>query len=137
MSSRDLRSHGRRHFLKAGGAGLALGLTGCAAMPDGAPKARVAVVVGGGYGGATAAKYIRMLDPSIEVVMIEPNSEFISCPLSNLVIGGFSTMPAINTQYTALVQRHGVEWVRDSATAIDIEKKQARLAEGDEVALST
>src|SRR5258705_5739432 len=96
----------RRDFLKAGAAGFAVGLAGCAAMPGGAPKARVAVV-GGGYGGATAAKYIRMLDPSIEVVMIEPNTEFISCPLSNLVIGGFSTMPAITTPYTALVQRHG------------------------------
>jgi len=132
MSSRDVPSHGRRHFLKAGGAGIALGLAGCAAMPGGAPKARVAVV-GGGYGGATAAKYIRLLDPSIEVVMIEPNTEFISCPLSNLVIGGFSTMPAITTPYSALVQRHGVKWIRDSATAIDVEKRQVRLAKGDVV----
>ena len=77
-----------RQFLKAGAAGFALaGLAGCAGMPGGS-KARVAVV-GGGYGGATAAKYIRMLDPSIEVVLIEPNEAFVSCPMSNLVLGGF------------------------------------------------
>ena len=71
----------RRDFLKAGAAGLAAGLAGCAALPGAAPKARVAVV-GGGYGGATAAKYIRMLDPSIDVVLIEPNAAFVSCRLT-------------------------------------------------------
>src|SRR5258707_4675629 len=131
MSSGDLRSHGRRHFLKAGGAGLALGLAGCAAMPGGAPKARVAVV-GGGYGGATAAKYIRMLDPSIEVVLIEPNEAFVSCPISNMVLGGFKSMADITTPYSGLA-RHGVRVVRDTATAIDLEKKQVRLARGDPV----
>ena len=53
----------RRQFLKAGAAGLAATLAGCADMPGAAPKARV-VVVGGGYGGATAARYIRRLDPA-------------------------------------------------------------------------
>ena len=66
----------RREFLKAGGAALAVGLAGCAPMKAAAPKARV-VVVGGGYGGATAARYIRMLDPSIEVTLIEPNDAFV------------------------------------------------------------
>jgi NADPH-dependent 2,4-dienoyl-CoA reductase/sulfur reductase-like enzyme len=129
MSSHELRSHGRRRFLQAGGAGLALGLAGCAGMPGGAGKK--VVVIGGGYGGATAAKYIRMLDPSIEVTMIEPNTEFVSCPMSNLVLGGFSTLPAITTKYTALTQTHGVRWVRDSATAIDLEKKEVRCGRGD------
>jgi NADPH-dependent 2,4-dienoyl-CoA reductase/sulfur reductase-like enzyme len=122
----------RRDFLKAGAAGLAVGLTGCAAMPGAAPKARVAVI-GGGYGGATAAKYIRMLDPSIDVVLIEPNEAFVSCPISNLVLGGFKTMTDITTPYTGLA-RHGVRVVRDSATAIDLEKKQVRLARGEAVA---
>jgi NADPH-dependent 2,4-dienoyl-CoA reductase/sulfur reductase-like enzyme len=96
-------------------------------------KARV-VVVGGGYGGATAAKYIRMLDPAIEVTVVEPNEAFVSCPISNLVLGGFMTLADITTPYTALVQRHGVRWVRDTATAIDMEKKQVRLAKGDVLA---
>jgi sulfide dehydrogenase [flavocytochrome c] flavoprotein subunit len=121
----------RRDFLKAGMAGLAVGLTGCAAMRGAAPKARVAVV-GGGYGGATAAKYIRMLDPAIDVVLIEPNEAFVSCPISNMVLGGFKTMADITTPYTGLA-RHGVRVVRDRATAIDVEKKQVRLERGDAV----
>jgi NADPH-dependent 2,4-dienoyl-CoA reductase/sulfur reductase-like enzyme len=120
----------RRVFLKAGAAGLALaGLYGCAGMPGGA-KARV-VVVGGGYGGATAAKYVRLLDPSIEVVLVEPNEAFVSCPISNLVLGGFKTLADVTTPYTGLEKNHGVRIVRDMATAIDAEKKQVRLAKGD------
>ena len=122
----------RRHFLQAGAAGIAAGLAGCADMPGMAPKARVAVV-GGGYGGATAAKYIRMLDPAIEVVLIEPNEAFVSCPISNLVLGGFKTMADITTPYDGLVG-HGVKVVRDTATAIDVDKKQVRLMRGDAVA---
>ena len=121
----------RRDFLKAGSAGLAFGLAGCATLSGVAPKARVAVV-GGGYGGATAARYIRMLDPSIEVVLIEPNEAFVSCPLSNMVLGGFKSMADITTPYGGLA-RHGVRVVRDSATAIDVEKKQVRLARGEAV----
>jgi NADPH-dependent 2,4-dienoyl-CoA reductase/sulfur reductase-like enzyme len=132
LHSHDPESRGRRQFLQAGGAGFALTLAGCATTPAG-PKARV-VVVGGGFGGATAAKYVRMLDPAIEVTMIEPNSEFVSCPISNLVIGGFATMPVITMKYEGLVQRHGVKWVRDSASAIDMEKKEVRLSKGGSVA---
>ena len=129
----DVFSNSRRGFLKAGAAGLAVGLSGCASMPGAGPKARVAVV-GGGYGGATAAKYIRMLDPSIEVVLIEPNEAFVSCPMSNMVLGGFLSMAEITTPYSGLVQRHGVKLVRDTATAIDMDKKQVRLARGEAVA---
>ena len=118
----------RRQFLTAGAAGFALaGLGGCATV-GGPAKGRVAVV-GGGYGGATAAKHIRMLDPSIEVVLIEPNEAFVSCPISNMVLGGFKTMADITTPYSGL-ERHGVRVVRDTATAIDVEKKEVRLARG-------
>lgn len=123
----------RRDFLKAGAAGAALaGMAGCAGMPGAAPRARVAVV-GGGYGGATAAKYIRMLDPTIEVVLIEPGEVFVSCPISNMVLGGFRTLADITTPYSGLAT-HGVKLVRDTATAIDVDKKQVRLARGEPVA---
>src|SRR5258705_10290405 len=128
----DAFSNSRRGFLKAGAAGLALALPGCGSMPGAKPKSRVAVV-GGGYGGATAAKYIRMLDSTIEVVLIEPNEAFVSCPISNMVLGGFMSMADITTPYTALAQRHGVRLVRDTATAIDVEKKQVRLAKGEAI----
>lgn len=125
-------NNNRREFLKAGAGTAALaGLGGCASMSGGAPRARVAVV-GGGYGGATAAKYIRLLDPSIEVVLVEPNEAFVSCPLSNMVLGGFRTLADITTPYSGL-GRHGVKVVRDIATAIDVEKKQVRLGRGDPV----
>jgi NADPH-dependent 2,4-dienoyl-CoA reductase/sulfur reductase-like enzyme len=123
----------RRRFLEAGIAGVALsGLAGCASMQRPAARARVAVV-GGGYGGATAAKYIRMLDASIEVVLIEPGEAFVSCPISNMVLGGFRTLADITTPYSGLA-KHGVRVVRDSATAIDLDKKQVRLERGDPVA---
>jgi sulfide dehydrogenase [flavocytochrome c] flavoprotein chain len=122
----------RREFLKAGAAGAALTVAGCAALPGVKPKARVAVV-GGGYGGATAARYIRLLDPGIEVVLIEPNEAFVSCPISNMVLGGFRTMADITTPYTALERTHGVRVVRDMATGIDVERKQVRLARGEPV----
>jgi sulfide dehydrogenase [flavocytochrome c] flavoprotein chain len=122
----------RREFLMAGGAAVAASLAGCASMPGAAPKARV-VVVGGGYGGATAARYIRMLDPAIDVVLVEQNEAFVSCPISNMVLGGFRTMADITRPYSGLARR-GVRVVRDTATAIDVEKKQVRLARGDALA---
>jgi NADPH-dependent 2,4-dienoyl-CoA reductase/sulfur reductase-like enzyme len=118
----------RRQFLKAASAGVAAtGLSGCAVAPS-APRARV-VVVGGGYGGATAARYLRLLDDSIDVVLVEPNAAFVSCPISNLVLGGFKSMADITTPYAGL-ERHGVKVVRDLATAIDVDRKQVRLARG-------
>ncbi len=122
----------RRDFLKYAGATTAAtslaGLAGCATMPS---KARV-VVVGGGFGGATAAKYIRMWDPSIDVVLVERESAFTSCPISNLVLAGYSSMQEISHGYDGL-QRHGVQVVRDEATAIDAAKKTVRLARGGDI----
>jgi NADH dehydrogenase FAD-containing subunit len=117
---------------------LALGVLGLAAgcaTPGGVPsKARV-LVVGGGYGGATAAKYIRMLsDYKIDVVLVEPNDAFVSCPMSNLVIGGHKQIGDITTPYTALGSRHGVRIVKDTVASIDPAKKTATLASGPTIA---
>lgn len=118
----------RRDFLKYAGAMTAMG--GCAsAVP---PKARV-VVIGGGFGGATAAKYIRLWDPSIDVVLVERDATFTSCPISNLVLGGFTGMQEISRSYDGL-GRHGVQVVRDEAIAIDAARKLVRLARGGDVA---
>ena len=117
----------RRDFLKLAGAAS---VAGCAtATPS---KARV-VVVGGGFGGATAAKYIRLWDPSIDVVLVERDASFVSCPISNLVLGGYSNMQEITRGYDGL-RRHGVQVVRDEATAIDPSKKVVRLARGGDIA---
>jgi NADPH-dependent 2,4-dienoyl-CoA reductase/sulfur reductase-like enzyme len=92
------------------------------------------VVVGGGYGGATAAKYVRMWsDYGIDVTLVEPNSSFISCPISNLVLGGSKTMADITTPYDNLSRRHGVRLVQDMVTRIDPEKRVVMLAGGGEL----
>jgi len=117
--------------LLAGGAFAALG--GCATT-GGAPASAKVVVVGGGYGGATAAKYVRLFsENSLDVVLIEPNRDFISCPISNLVVGGVRQMSEITSSYDGLRRRHGVRVVHDSVTAIDVQKKTVRLAGGAEI----
>src|SRR6187549_2920524 len=117
----------RRDFLKLA---AAVSLSGCAStIPS---RARV-VVIGGGFGGATAAKYIRMWDPTIDVVLVERENGFTSCPMSNLVLSGFSGMEQIRHGYDGL-RRHGVRVVRDEATAIDAAKKTVRLARGGDLA---
>ncbi len=131
----------RRDLLKcAGAAGLgsglaALGLAGCAATPAPNPigtpgRARV-LVVGGGYGGATAAKYLRLLSLyKIDVVLVEPDAAFVSCPLSNLVLGGSRAITDITRPYDTLGARHGVHVVKDSVARIDPTKRIAVLASG-------
>ena len=119
----------RRDFLKVAGA---VSLAGCATTGSTPSKARV-VVIGGGFGGATAAKYIRLWDSSIDVVLIERDEQFVSCPISNLVLAGFTSMQDISRDRSGLV-RHGVQVVRDEAVAIDAAKKNVRLASGDEIA---
>jgi NADH dehydrogenase FAD-containing subunit len=122
----------RRTLLQTG---LALGslsaLSGCATLTSQAPAKAQVVVIGGGYGGATAAKYVRMFSNyKISVVLIEPNNTFISCPMSNLVLGGSKTMAQITTPYTALSSKHGVSLVHDLVTAIDPAKKTVSLKNG-------
>jgi sulfide dehydrogenase [flavocytochrome c] flavoprotein chain len=117
----------RRDFLKIAGA---VSLAGCATTTP--SKARV-VVIGGGFGGATAAKYIRMWDPAIEVVMVERESAFISCPLSNLVLGGSKSLDDLTRSRDGL-RKYGVQIVSDDATAVDTTKKVVRLARGGDLA---
>ena len=126
----------RRQFIQTSALGSAagvMGLTGCATVGGGSgPKV---VVVGGGYGGATAAKYVRMWsDYGIQVTLVEPNASFVSCPISNLVIGGSKTMADITTPYDNLTRRHGVTVVQDSVTSIDPQARKVKLASGGELA---
>lgn len=115
----------------AGSAALVLG--GCSSMA-GTPSSAKVVVVGGGYGGATAAKYVRdFSEGSIDVVMIEPNAAFVSCPMSNLVVGGVRRLADITSSYDNLRGRHGVTIVRDTASAVDVARKTVRLAGGSEI----
>jgi sulfide dehydrogenase [flavocytochrome c] flavoprotein subunit len=112
----------RRSFLKllAAGAGAAgLPMIGRAAeiMPK---KGRRVIVIGGGYGGSIAAKYIRMQDKTIEVVLIEKNKQYISCPFSNHLLAGYiKDLSSLTIGYDKLAKNHGIKMVYDEVTAID------------------
>src|SRR5947207_10969333 len=111
----------RREFLATSGTGLGLLAAGCAPALKGdfAPKTgRRVVVIGGGWGGATAAKYVRLGDPSIEVVLLEPNRRFVSCPFSNLVLSGVRSIDSLTFGYGGLRGR-GVRILHASATRVE------------------
>ena len=120
----------RRQFLQRTGALLGASLAFPAVVRADLKSARV-LVVGAGYGGATAAKYLRLWsEGNANVTLIEPELSFVSCPLSNLVLGGSSTLPELTVSYDALQKQHGVSLVRDWVTAIDPLKKLVQLHSG-------
>ncbi|CAN5212682.1 NAD(P)/FAD-dependent oxidoreductase [soil metagenome] len=121
----------RRTFIKAGGAGVAAASIAACAGIGGMARAKV-LVIGGGYGGATAAKYLSMWSRgAIDVTLVEPGANFVSCPLSNLVLGGSRQMDEITVSYRNLTSRHGIRVVRDSAQAIDLNARKLTLAGGE------
>ena len=121
----------RRDFVKSAGALSLLGasaISGCASI-GGAAKPKV-VVVGGGFGGATAAKYIAMWsDGKIDVTLVERESQFVSCPMSNLVLGGSKTLADVSVAYDGL-NKYGIKRIRGEATGFDPDKKTLTLGDG-------
>ncbi|MCF8184592.1 MAG: NAD(P)/FAD-dependent oxidoreductase, partial [Polynucleobacter sp.] len=125
----------RRNFIKlvGGASGLALA-AGCASTAglSGPTSGRRVVVVGGGYGGTIAAKYIRMMDSSIEVVLIERNDHFVSCPFSNLYIGGLmKDLSPLTIKYDKLTANHGVKVLQAEVTGVDAAKKVVKTSMGE------
>lgn len=119
----------RRDFVKVAGAATAVGLVGAPHLALGASQK--VVIVGGGTAGATAAKYIKMADSSIDVTLIEPNPEYVTCYLSNEVIGGDRAYDTLRVSYDGLKAR-GINVVQDSASGIDPDKKVVKTAGGAE-----
>lgn len=124
----------RRGFIKAS-AGLAAALgaglgAGACATPVGRASLGRVVVIGGGFGGATAAKYLKKWEPRLEVTLLERNQNFVSCPISSLVLAGVKQIEDITIAYDGLA-KYGVRLVRDEAVAIDVDKREVRLAKGD------
>ncbi len=121
----------RREFGKlfvAGLAGCVLGGFG-AASPAYAATKRV-VVVGGGFGGATAAKYLKKLDPSLSVTLVEPRQVYMTCPLSNWVLGGLKTLPELARSYSVLSGVYGIRVIADTVRSIDPVSSSVSLAGG-------
>jgi sulfide dehydrogenase [flavocytochrome c] flavoprotein subunit len=121
----------RRSFLGAGLTAAAGTLAGCATGVSEKPPAgrRRVVVIGGGWGGASAAKYVRLGDPRIEVVLLEPNKQFVSCPFSNLVLAGLRDIDSLTFGYAGLRKR-GVIVRHEAALAIEPDTKRVRVADG-------
>ncbi|CUA98490.1 FCSD flavin-binding domain-containing protein [Thiomonas bhubaneswarensis] len=118
----------RRQFLLAGAASL-----GLAAFPAivraGQASARI-VIVGGGVGGATAAKYLKLADPTLQVTVIEKNPVYIRPYGSSEVLNQHTTMQALEVSYDALRQKHGVAFVFDAARSLDPVAKTVTTAGG-------
>ena len=121
----------RRAFIKAMGAtGLVLASRPSLAMASKPSMGRV-VIVGGGYAGATAAKYLRLWSlGAIEVVLVEANRQFVSCPMSNLVLGGSKSINELTFGYDGLQANHGVIFRHDTVTAIDASLKKITMLGG-------
>jgi len=117
----------RRGFIQTAGAATAVGMVGVPFIAKGAGKK--VVVVGGGTGGATAAKYIRLADPSLDVTLIEPNKEYYTCYLSNEVLSGDRSLASIRFGYDGL-RKHGVKVVHEMATGIDANARKVMTSGG-------
>ncbi len=120
-------SNSRRRFLQG------LGVSGLTLLsrrgePAAGSRGRV-VVVGGGFGGATAAKYIRAFDPWIEVALVEPKQTYFTCPASNWVLGGLRSFGSIRHSYDGLTRR-GIKMLHDSVIRIEPAERQVRLRSG-------
>lgn len=124
----------RRSFMKLMGAATGVSLAGVPYISSAAEMmaktGRRVVVVGAGFGGSIAAKYIRMTDPSIEVVLIDRDKKFIACPFTNLVIGGFRTLEENTITHDKLATNYGVKLVYDEVTAIDTAAKKVVVTGG-------
>ncbi len=121
----------RRKFMQWTAAAGATSLAGCATTGGG--SAGRVVVIGAGIGGGTAAKYVKLWAPDMDVTVVEREAGFISCPISNLVLAGNANMNDISRDYSGLANR-GIKVVRDNAVAIDPVAKTVLLAGGSTLA---
>jgi len=120
----------RRNFIKASaGAAIAAGALGLPYIARATGTPAKIVIVGGGTGGATAAKYLRIMDPSLEVTIVEKNPTYHTCFLSNEVLSGDRTLESLEFGYDGL-KKHGVTVVQGEVTGIDEKAKQIKLADG-------
>ncbi|QKI88800.1 FAD-dependent oxidoreductase [Thiomicrorhabdus xiamenensis] len=124
----------RRELMKRfGAAGLSLGLFGASkeAWSKSAPHI---VIVGGGIGGVSAAKYLRILDKNVKITIIEPNKEYIFCPGSNEVLNDFTSIEELTVNYENIKSRYAVNVIEDLATDIDYSAKKVKTKNSGAIA---
>ena len=99
----------RRRLLAASAALAGLGVAGCATGPAAGPSIGRVLIVGGGFGGSTAARYLKLWGGNVDVTLVERNASFVSCPISNLVLGGHKQMADITRGYEGRSEEHTSE----------------------------
>ena len=114
------------------GAGAMLSACGMSAYANRAANGRV-VVVGGGFGGATAAKYLKRFKLGLDVTLIEPSRRYYTCPFTNLYLAGLRDFETLGHDYRELSERYGVRVIHDRAEDVDVDGKRIKLAEGTEI----
>ncbi|MCK5263673.1 MAG: NAD(P)/FAD-dependent oxidoreductase, partial [Gammaproteobacteria bacterium] len=124
-----MKNYTRRKFIKLlSGTGALLSapglLTGC-----GKSASAKIVIIGGGFGGSTCAKYLRRFDSNLDITLIEASSRFITCPFSNMVISGMQAMDSISHDYTAQTDR-GINVVHARVQEVDAAAKKVMLDNG-------
>ena len=121
----------RRGFIKTMGGSAGLAISGCQINASKLASLAHVVIIGGGFGGVTAAKYIRKLDASIRVTLIEPKTEYTTCPASNWVLGGIRDIQSLRHNYDSLTKNYGVHVVHQHVTSIDPEMQSVRLGDSE------
>ncbi len=118
----------RRKFIKLiGHTGAAL--TVMSALPSCSKTSARVVVVGGGFGGATCAKYLNKFDPNLSITLIEPALKFTTCPFSNAVLGGMRELSSITHGY-GVHEKRGINIIHAMVTGIDASNKKVTLDTG-------
>ena len=125
--------YNRRQFIRQIAAGSSLLLTGCSGLQVKKSYSAHVVVVGGGFAGATAAKTIRQLDNMVKVTLIEPKSRYVTCPGSNWVLAGLTSLDSIRFSYQRLSTTYGIDVIAEQVESVDAEKQTLVLANQDQI----
>ena len=125
-----MKNINRRKFITLTGGAMAAAGTLLTIPGVASAGGKRVVVVGGGPGGATAARYLRLLDSSIEVTLIEAKANYHTCFMSNEVLGGMRSLDSIMVTFDGL-RKLGVNVVTDMVTAVDADKHVVKTAGGD------
>jgi len=120
----------RRDFLKHAAIASSITLRFAPALAQ--PAAGRVVVIGGGFAGATCARFVKRLDPRVVVTLVEANATFTACPFSNEVIAGSRDLRDQEFTYDRIAGG-GVELAKQAATAIDVQSRGVTLADGTRI----
>lgn len=124
----------RRTFIKLmGGTGAMLAVLGPMVACSKYTSTGKVIVVGGGFGGATCAKYLHRFDPNLDITLIEPANRFVTCPFSNAVLGGLRDLNSISHDYSAH-QKRGINVIHAMVTEVDAPANKVVLNNGQSLA---